>query len=336
MLHTVRAEVGRLLTFPDQGRGWVLKAATATARLVREWQPDLVVSTGPPHSVHLAAGLGIRGHGVPWIVDLRDPWMTPAHLRSRAGWAGGLSRVLEKRTFRAATAVLTTTPELRDALGMTYSRTRIMCLPNGVDARELPERSPTRSSGLGVIHLGTVYYNRDAVPVIRAFARFLAAKPQAASAGSSLRFIGTVGGDYRARLQEVVAELHLGNHVELVDPLPRREALGALASSHMALVLAQGQGLMIPAKLYESVAMGIPTLVVTEPGSATAREATELGAAVHGPEDVDGMATAMALAWTSAGTMLPVIPDRLDHAWLAGKLEQIMYSVCGSKEVGNL
>src|SRR5256885_5040333 len=44
------------------------------------------------------------------------------------------------------------------------------------------------------------------------------------------------------------------------------------------LVLAQYQPLCVPAKLYESVALGTPTLVIAEPDSAAAREARRLGA----------------------------------------------------------
>src|SRR3989442_2238887 len=51
----LRLEGDMLLSLPDQGRGWILRAAARARALVAELQPDAVVSTGPPHSAHLVA-----------------------------------------------------------------------------------------------------------------------------------------------------------------------------------------------------------------------------------------------------------------------------------------
>src|SRR6185437_1041856 len=83
--------------------------------------------------------------------------------------------------------------------------------------------------------------------------------------------------------------LGLSDLVELHGPLPRREALELLCQSHVALVLAQEQPMQIPAKLYECIALAVPTLVITEAGSAAALEAERLGAMTLDPDDVDGM-----------------------------------------------
>jgi hypothetical protein len=45
----------------------------------------------------------------------------------------------------------------------------------------------------------------------------------------------------------------------------------------------------VPAKLYESVALGIPTLVIAEETSAAACEARRIGAMTLDASDVDGL-----------------------------------------------
>ena len=71
--------------------------------------------------------------------------------------------------------------------------------------------------------------------------------------------------------------------------LPRAQALELLSRSSLALVLAQGQPMQVPAKLYESVALGVPTLVIAEEMSATASEARRIGAMTLDGADVDGL-----------------------------------------------
>jgi glycosyltransferase involved in cell wall biosynthesis len=327
IVRAVRSNMGDLLWFPDHGRGWVLRAARATRRAVHQWAPDAVVSTGPPHSVHLAAGIALVGAGVPWMVDLRDPWATPAQGHRHACWSVALTRRLEAKVFQRASMILTTTPELRDTLKSHYPTARLEWLPNGVDTRELPQRPAERPAGVVITHLGTVYFNRDPTPVLRAFARFLAAQPDAATAGSAVRFVGNVSGDFRRRLKQTVMDLGIAEHVEIIGMVPRARALEILAESRMALVLAQGQSTMVPAKLYESVGMGLPTMVVTETDSATGREAKRLGAAVHGPDDEAGMTAVMTTAWLDGEAPDSEVPAGVDHAHLAGKLEEFLFSL---------
>jgi hypothetical protein len=327
----LRSGLADILSFPDHGRGWVLRAAAATRKAVLEWKPDAVVSTGPPHSVHLAAGLGLRGTGTPWIVDLRDPWVTPRHDYSGTGWRLAVNRRLEALVFRRASTILTTTPELRDVLQGHFPSAPVVWLPNGVDTSGLPARPDRLPAGLAVTHLGSVYFNRDPSPVLRAFSAFLSRCPVAAADGSVLRFVGSVSTDFRPGLERTIADLGIGPHVEITGMVARDRALGILAGSHMALVLAQGQDVMVPAKLYEAVGMGLPTLVVTEPASATGRESRRLGTAVHDPRDEAGMASTFERVWSGGWNPEGAVPARVDHAQLVCDLEEILQALVGKR-----
>jgi hypothetical protein len=56
----------------------------------------------------------------------------------------------------------------------------------------------------------------------------------------------------------------------------------------------------VPSKLYESVVMGIPTLVIAGPDSASAREGQRVGAFVAAPDEVDRIALILEQIWTGA------------------------------------
>ena len=323
-LGALRRELGSLLAFPDEGRGWVLPAARAVRRSVSAFRPSVVVSTGPPHSVHLAAAMGLRGSSVPWIVDFRDPWADEARAHLNAVWAIPFLARLEASVIRSSDQVLTTTPELARVLSQRYPGATVCWLPNGVDVETLPDRHTGRGQGFSLVHLGTLYHRRDPIPAVAAFARLLQRNPSMRRNGSLLRFVGRTGSAYRAAIEAEARELGIADHVELTGVLPREEALRLLSESTVSLILAQDQETAVPAKIYEAAGMGLPALVVTEPESASAHAGRRLGAAVHSPGDLAGMVRSLESAWLGEWTGEVPSSTMVDYAELAQRAEAIL------------
>jgi len=326
LLATLRTEIGGLLGFPDEGRGWIQPLSSALAHRIFAFRPDLVVSSAPPHSLHLGTWKGLSGSHVPWIADFRDPWADEARLHLDVGWTRPFLARLEAGVVRTAAGVFTTTPELADAYRIRYPGLQAHWLPNGVDVEGLPARPAHRGPGLRVAHIGSLYHRRDPVPAVRAFGRFVRDNPEARSDGSVLSFVGKVMEEYREKIAAAAREEGVSDQVEMVGVMPRSEALGFLASTGVALTLAQDQETAIPAKIYESVGMKIPTLVVTESHSASAGAGRRLGAAVHEADDLDGMARSLEAAWNGSWTGEVPAGVLLDYADLAGEAERLMVS----------
>jgi hypothetical protein len=106
--------------------------------------------------------------------------------------------------------------------------------------------------------------------------------------------------------------------------IPRAEALALLRRSHLALVLAQGQPTQVPAKLYECVGLGVPTLVITESTSAAAREARRIGAFVLDDGDGAGMRTLLddLLDGRVPPTIRPSVP--ISYEALAQQVDRVI------------
>lgn len=299
----LRSELAAFLTFPDQGRGWVLRATLRARSLIRRFQPDVIVSSGPPHSAHLVAAMATIGSSVPWFIDLRDPWAGPLpktwepRPRSETWMFRTLTPRLERLAFRAAQRLITTTPQLADVLVAKYPGVTASCIPNGVDAECLPEPVQERYPGLAIAYAGALYVSRDLGPIVRAMRIFFDRHPEAAGSGSKLRVAGHAEAVHALALKDAVAGAGLEQHVEVLGPLPRPQALSMVSRSRLAVVLAEAYEVQIPAKLYESVAMGVPTLVLAGADTATGIEAARLGAVVRDPGDVEGIAGVLEEIW---------------------------------------
>jgi hypothetical protein len=282
-----RMEAGLLLALPDEARGWILTAARATRRLIARSRPAAIVSSGPPHSAHLAAWLATRGTMVPWLADLRDPWAGPhaeawqAEPEIDSALVRWLYPRLERTVFGAATAIVCNTLELASALAGRYPNTLFEWIPNGADPESL-----------------------------KALRLFLDRNPLA-RAETSFRIAGHIAGRYADRIGSQVADLGLAPWVQLLGVLRRDEALDLVARSRLAVVLSQQQELQVPAKLYEMVLIGIPTVVLASAASAAASEAVRLGATTVTPDNTEALARVMEHAWKAprqrpkAGTASP-------------------------------
>ncbi|MEX0842955.1 MAG: glycosyltransferase, partial [Gemmatimonadota bacterium] len=339
--HRPHGEAGRggvrrlacvVVCVPDLGGGWILRAAMVGRRAVREFEPDVIVSTGPPHSVHLAARLARSGTRIQWVLDLRDPWATHFRPNNGDGWTGGLREQLESMTIPAADLVLTTTPELREGLAKRFSDSVVEWLPNGVDLSSLPDRGAERFQGLSLSHVGSLSYRRDPRPAISAFSSFLARNRDAEEAGSALRFVGGATPDFAAGLSQLRESLGIRDHVKMLGLVSREDALEVLCRSTVALVLAQDQDFMVPAKIYEAVALGIPALILTQRGSATANEGERLGAAVFEPDDEEGVVDYLEGLWSAARVLEADPPSRISQEHLAGTLDASLRQLLASRD----
>jgi glycosyltransferase involved in cell wall biosynthesis len=262
-------------------------------------KPDVVVSTGPPHSAHLVAWLATLGLQTRWIMDLRDPWAGPitGAWRKAASYRSYVARWvikwLERVAIGKASGVLCNTREFAAAIKVRHPDVVVDWLPNGVDAGLLPQAAEPLP-GLGLVHLGTIYGGRDLRPVLRALRVFPDRHPEEAAHGPALRIAGALDDPVsRDAFRSEVTRLGLTDQVAELGVLSRDGALHLAARARLALVLAQGQELQVPGKLYELVAIGVPTLVLAGPDDAASSEARRIGAKTVEPDDCEAMVQIM-------------------------------------------
>ena len=291
-LSMARRAVASAMYLPDHGRGWVLRAAAAARALMQDRRFDVVVTSGPPHSAHVAGLLATRNSDTRFWIDMRDPWSitheghTPvdALIRAERSLLAWVERVL----FPHAEKLVVNTREFASTLRSTRPKQDVVYFPNGIDLEQLPARDP-RAVEVGTIaYVGALYAGRNLSSVFAAMSALLKERPESART-LRLNVAGPHDRAHGEQMHESIAATGVGSVVKILGSLPRAEALDLLNRSHLALVLAQDQCMQVPAKLYECVGLGVATLVVAEKGSAAACEAHRIGAMTVDGDDVEGI-----------------------------------------------
>lgn len=119
---------------PDPRVSWVKPSVKFLKKYLQEHPVDAIVSTGPPHSMHLIAQGVARATGIPWVADFRDPWTKIFYFKHL-----GLSertvrkhQKLEQSVLDDATVVVAVSPLVQEEF-RTMTKTPVELITNGFD-----------------------------------------------------------------------------------------------------------------------------------------------------------------------------------------------------------
>ena len=133
---------------PDPRCLWIGPSVKFLKKYLSEHPVDLIVSTGPPQSMHMIGLRLSRETGLPWIADFRDPWtkifyfkhlsMTPATEK----W----HKKMEKKVLDEASAVVAVSPLVQQEF-QAMTDTPVELITNGFDECDFPPEPCTEAYG---------------------------------------------------------------------------------------------------------------------------------------------------------------------------------------------
>ena len=306
-----RASVhGRRFLLPDAEVVWVPDAARAAIRIVRERSIDLVLTSSPPVSVHLAGSIVARRTGVPWVADLRDSWLANPHRRytSRSVRAKReLERQIARLALRPVAGLASVTPVIEDeARSLAPAGVPSAVISNGCDFDEFAGLVHERGPHLRLLHAGNFFGNRSPRPFLLALCGLLERRPELREL-LRVRFVG----GFRSSDRAWADTLGLAAVLSIEPFLPHDQALAAMKAADVLLLLIPDSGglgvTVLSGKLFEYLAAERPVLALVPPAGMAADLLRETGFAwVAGPDDVP-----------ATGAALEQIADR----WLGGGLD---------------
>ena len=298
------------LFVPDPRVGWVKPSVRFLKKYLAEHPVDVIVTTGPPHSMHL---IGQRLHkelGLPWIPDFRDPWSRMYYLKhlpmSARTWRK--LRAMEQSVLDDCSTVLAVTPLVQEEF-QAQTKTPVAMITNGYDGGDF-EQAVEPDGFFNVVHTGLFAADGNPLNLWKA----LGIKAWADAdfkAALRLRLVGKVDRE----VYDAIAEAGLKDNV--VD-LGYRDHLTAvreqLAATMLVLPLRNDPEYrpILPGKLFEYLASRRPVLGIGQEDGAMARVLANTGAGVTaGWDNLEAMRDFIDKAWEQfkAGGVPPVEGD---------------------------
>jgi len=246
---------------PDARVWWVRPTVKFLKQYLHAHPVDAIISTGPPHSMHLIALELNRALGVKWIADFRDPWTDIdfyAQLKL-TGRADAKHKRLEGEVLREADQVLTVSWHWAEDL-KKLGAPQVKVITNGYDPDDLPAPPEPVDEAFSLVHIGSLSPTRNAPELWQAL-KALCAEDPAFAAKFKLRFVGPV--DHT--IAESVARAGLGAHLERTGRVTHQEAMRHMQRARVLLLLVNDTpNLMgiLPGKLFEYISTGRPILGV--------------------------------------------------------------------------
>ena len=273
--------IGRRLLVPDENVTWNATAIPKAISIARSEGIDVVLTTSPPGSVHLIGAAVKKATGAAWVADLRDTLVLHPH-RSNEGLGAFMkekSRAgIALLVARQADAIVAAAAAIADEARGLEPKGRVVTIENGCDFDDFAGLEYRRTDRLRLTHAGSFFGKRDPKPFLQALA-------DSGLEDVTVRFLG----DFRPGDREFLERLKLGDRVELIDQVPRRESLRLQRDSDALLLLipeagGRGRGIL-SGKVFEYLAAERPILALVPPDGAAAQLIRDTGVGIVAPPD---------------------------------------------------
>ncbi len=219
------------LFIPDPRTLWIRPSVNFLTNYLKQNPVDAVITTGPPHSMHLI-GLGLKKNtGIKWMADFRDPWTNIDFYKdlSLTTFADRLHKKLEKEVLTSADRIITVSPGMTDEF-RNLGLNKVDTLTNGFDDSDI-HISQFNFNKFSLLHLGSMPKSRNPENLWMALAHLTKENPSFASA-LQIRLIGKVD----QSVIESIKKNNLDNFVSKEDYIPHNQTSSILAGSAILLL----------------------------------------------------------------------------------------------------
>lgn len=252
------------LFIPDARKYWI----KPSVRFLSEWlsknHVDAIVSTGPPHSMHLIALALKRKTRLPWLADFRDPW-TQIDFYDKlmlTRFADRKHRQLENEVITVADRLVTVSEHgAKDMEKLSGREAHV--ITNGFDPDDFQQLPEWGHDSFSITHMGSMNADRNPLVLWQTLKLLVEADPVFRSK-LQLRFIGKT--DFT--IKDSLRDFELLPFSSFTGYLPHRKAITEAAKSAILLLpLNNTPNVMgiTSGKLFDYLPMGRPVLCIGPP-----------------------------------------------------------------------
>lgn len=244
---------------PDARFLWVKPSVKYLKKYIRENNIDTIVTSGPPHSLHLI-GLQLKKDlNVKWFADFRDPWTTIGYHKSLklSSSAEKKHKALEKEVLDAADTVIVTSKTTKTEFEALTSKP-IEVITNGYDVEKIGKQALDEKFTLA--HIGSFLSERNPRVLWKAIKELIKENSDFKK-DFRLKLIGATSQE----VLDTIAEFRLDDYVDNLGYVSHQEAVEHQRKSQVLLLIeidSEDTNSIIPGKLFEYMVSERPIIAI--------------------------------------------------------------------------
>ncbi|WP_282018643.1 glycosyltransferase family 4 protein [Salegentibacter mishustinae] len=249
------------LFIPDARKFWIKPSVKFLKTYLKEEGIKKIITTGPPHSLHLI-GLKLKQElDLKWIADFRDPWTQIGyHKKLKLTESSKKKHLsLEREVLNLADQIITTSFTTKAEFKEKTSKP-ISVITNGFDAENSEAQTNELDTKFSISHIGSLLSERNPENLWKALAE-LVKENSDFEKDLELKLAGTVS-------EEVINSIKsagLGDKLQLLGYVSHNQAIALQQKSRLLLLIEinseETRGI-IPGKLFEYLMSKRPILAI--------------------------------------------------------------------------
>lgn len=265
------------LFIPDARFFWVKPSVSYLEKYIIENNIDSIVTSGPPHSLHLI-GLELKQKlNLKWYADFRDPWTTIGYHKSLrlSAYAAQKHKELESQVLNTADTIIVTSKTTKTEFEALTAKP-IAVITNGFDIEKVEKQ--TLDTKFSLAHIGSFLSARNPKLLWESLVELIAEIPDFKT-HLEIKLIGAVSQE----VLETISQFGLNDYLNNLGYVSHEEAIAHQRKSQVLLLIeidSEETKSIIPGKLFEYMVSNRPIIAIGPNGSDFAEIITDTNTGV--------------------------------------------------------
>ena len=244
---------------PDARVFWVKPSVLFLEKYILENDIDTIVTSGPPHSLHLI-GLELKQKlNLKWFADFRDPWTTIGYHKSLrlSSFAAKKHKALEHQVLNTADTVIVTSKTTKTEF-QAITNKPISVITNGYDTEQVEKQ--TLDVKFSLAHIGSFLSERNPKMLWEVLLELLEEIPSF-KLNLEIKLIGAVSQE----VLETISQFGLNSYLNNLGYVSHAEAIAHQRKSQVLLLIeinSKATKSIIPGKLFEYMVSSRPIVAI--------------------------------------------------------------------------
>jgi glycosyltransferase involved in cell wall biosynthesis len=247
------------LFIPDARVFWVKPSVAYLEKYIRENEIDMIVTSGPPHSLHLI-GLELKQKlNLKWLADFRDPWTTIGYHKSLrlSNYAAKRHKQLEHQVLNSADTIIVTSKTTKSEFQAITSKL-ISVITNGFDVEKVEKQ--TLDIKFSLAHIGSFLSERNPLILWESLVELLQEIPDF-KFHLEIKLMGAVSQE----VLETISQFGLNSYLNNLGYVSHAVAVEHQRKSQVLLLIeinSEDTKSIIPGKLFEYMVSERPIVAI--------------------------------------------------------------------------